>query len=161
MTRLMIVLSVALALGGHAVTFAQTRPDFSGTWRLNVGKSGPNVAGNTPNIPFPSQIVVKQTPTDISIESTSVRQQPIAAVYKLDGSKVNVQTPEGITETGEAKLDGGNLLISSRRSFSSPAGDVVVEFKEVWSLAANVLTIQKTRTQSGDSTTEKAVYDKL
>jgi hypothetical protein len=161
MTRLMIVLSVALALGGHAVTFAQTRPDFSGTWRLNVGKSGPNVAGNTPNIPFPSQIVVKQTPTDISIESTSVRQQPIAAVYKLDGSKVNVQTPEGITETGEAKLDGGNLLISSRRSFSSPAGDVVVEFKEVWSLAGNALTIQKTRTQSGDSTTEKAVYDKL
>jgi hypothetical protein len=160
MTRLMIVLSVALALGAQAVALAQARPDFSGTWRLNVGKSGPNVAGNTPNIPFPSQILVKQTATDISVESTSVRQQPIAAVYTLDGSKVNVQTPEGITETGEAKLDGGNLSISSRRSFSSPAGDVVVEFKEVWSLAGNVLTIQKTRTQSGDSTTEKAVYDK-
>jgi len=161
MKRLTIVCGVALALGVQAVALAQARPDFSGTWRLNVSKSAPNVAGNTPNIPFPSQIVVKQTPTDISIESTSVRQQPIAAVYKLDGSKVNVQTPEGITETGEAKLDGGNLLISSRRSFSSPAGDVVVEFKEVWSLAGNVLTIQKTRTQSGDSTTEKAVYDKL
>ncbi len=161
MTRVMIVLSVALALGGHAVSLAQARPDFSGTWRLNVGKSGPNVAGNTPNIPFPSQIVVKQTPTDISVESTSVRQQPIAAVYKLDGSKVTVQTPAGITETGEAKLDGANLLINSRRSFSSPAGDVVVEFKEVWSLTGNVLTIQKTRTQSGDSSTEKAVYDKL
>ena len=161
MTRLMIVLSVALALGVHAVTLAQTRPDFSGTWRLNVGKSGPNVAGNTPNIPFPSQIAVKQTPNDISVESTSVRQQPVSAVYKLDGSKVNVQTPAGITETGEAKFDGGNLLISSRRSFSSPAGEVVVEFKEVWSVNGNLLTIQKTRTQSGDSTTEKAVYDKL
>ena len=161
MTRLVIVLSVALALSVHAVTLAQTRPDFSGTWRLNVGKSGPNVAGNTPNIPFPSQIVVKQTPTDISVESTSVRQQPISAVYKLDGSKVTVQVPSGISETGDAKLDGGNLLINSRRSFSSPAGDVVVEFKEVWSLGGNVLTIQKTRTQSGDSSTEKAVYDKL
>ena len=161
MTRLMITLSVVLALGVHAVTLAQTRPDFSGTWRLNAGKSNPNVAGNTPNIPFPSQIVVKQTPTDISIESTSVRQQPVSAVYKLDGSKVSVQTPAGITETGEAKFDGENLSISSRRSFSSPAGDIVVEFKEVWSLTGNVLTIQKTRTQSGDSTTEKAVYDKL
>ena len=161
MKRLMIVLGVALGL--HAVTLAQTRPDFSGTWRLNVGKSGPSVAGNTPNIPFPSQIAVKQTPTDISVESTSVRQQPVSAVYKLDGSKVTVQTPEGISETGEAKLDGGNLLINSRRSFSSPAGDIVVEFKEVWSLTGNVLTIQKTRTQSGESTTEKsqAVYDKL
>ena len=161
MTRLMIVLSVVLALGVHAVTLAQTRPDFSGTWRLNVGKSGPNVAGNTPNIPFPSQILVKQTPTDIAIESTSVRQQPVSAVYKLDGSKVTVQVPAGISETGEATLDGGNLLISSRRSFSSPAGDVVVEFKEVWSLNGSVLTIQKTRIQSGDSSTEKAVYDKL
>jgi hypothetical protein len=161
MKRLMIVLSVALALGGQTVAFAQARPDFSGSWRLNVGKSAPNVAGNTPNIPFPSQIAVKQTPTDISIESTSVRQQPVSAVYKLDGSKVTVQTPEGISETGEAKLDGGNLSINSRRSFSSPAGEVVVEFKEVWSLSGNVLTIQKTRIQSGESSTEKAVYDKL
>ena len=161
MKRLMIVLSVALALGAQAVALAQARPDFSGTWRLNVGKSGPNVAGNTPNIPFPSQIVVKQTPTDISVESTSVRQQPVSAVYKLDGSKVTVKAPEGISETGEAKLDGGNLSINSRRSFSSPAGEVVVEFKEVWSLTGNVLTIQKTRIQSGDSSTEKAVYDKL
>src|SRR5712691_1306907 len=161
MKQLMIVLSVALTLGVQAVALAQTRPDFSGTWRLNVGKSGPNVAGNTPNIPFPSQIAVKQTPTDISVESTSVRQQPVSAVYKLDGSKVNVQTPAGITETGEAKVDGGNLLISSRRSFSSPAGDIVVDFKEVWSLAGNVLTIQKTIFLNDAATTEKAVYDKL
>jgi len=163
MKRLTIVLSVALALGGQTATLAQARPDFSGTWRLNVGKSGPNVAGNTPNIPFPSQIVVKQTATDISVESTSIRQQPVSAVYKLDGSKVTVQTPEGISETGDAKVDGENLLINARRSFSSPAGDIVVEFKEVWSLSGNVLTIQKTRTQSGESTTEKsqAVYDKL
>src|SRR6267142_6889243 len=134
MTRFMIVFSVALALGVHAVPLAQTRPDFSGTWRLNVGKSGPNVAGNTPNIPFPSQIAVKQTPTDISVESTSVRQQPVSGVYKLDGTKVTVQAPEGISETGEAKFDGGNLVITSRRSFSSPAGEVVVDFKEIWSL---------------------------
>jgi hypothetical protein len=161
MTRLMIALGVVLALGVHAVTLAQTRPDLSGTWRLNVGKSGPNVAGNTPNIPFPSQIAVKQSPTDISVESTSIRQQPISAVYKLDGSKVTVKAPEGISETGEAKFDGGNLVITSRRSFSSPAGDVVVEFKEIWTQSGNVLTIQKTRIQSGDSSTEKAVYDKL
>ncbi len=161
MTRLMIVLSVALALGVHAVTLAQTRLDFSGTWRLNQAKSSRAVVGNNPDIPFPSQIAVKQTPTEISVENTSVRQQSVSAVYKLDGSKVNVQAPEGITETGEAKFDGPNLVITSRRSFSSPAGDVVVEFKEIWSLTGSVLTIEKTRTQSGDSSTQKAAYDKL
>ena len=160
MKRLTIVCGVALALGVQAAALAQARPDFSGTWRLNVSKSAPNVAGNTPNIPFPSQIVARQTATDISVESTSIRQQPVSAVYKLDGSKVTVQTPEGISETGEAKFNGGNLVITSRRSFSSPAGDVVVDFKEIWSLSGNALTIEKTRTQSGDTSNSKAVYDK-
>jgi hypothetical protein len=159
MKRLLIVLS--LALGVHAVTLAQTRPDFTGTWRYNQGKSNPNTSGNTPNIAFPSQIVVKQTPTEISVDSTSVRQQPVSAVYKLDGSKVAVQAPPGISETGEARIDGGNLVITSRRSFSSPAGDIVNDFKEVWTVTGNTLTIVKTRIQSGDSITEKAVYDKV
>ena len=161
MTRWIIVLHVAVVLGAQATALAQARPDFSGTWRLNQAKSSRNVVGNTPDIPFPSQIDVKQAPTEISVLSTSVRQQPVGAVYKLDGSKVTLQTPEGIVETGEAKFDGANLLITSRRSFSSPAGDVVVDFKETWSLAGSVLTIEKTRTQSGDSSTQKAVYDKL
>ncbi len=160
MKRLTIVCGVALALGAQTAALAQARPDFSGTWRLNVSKSAPNVAGNTPNIPFPSQIVARQTPTDISVESTSIRQQPVSAVYKLDGSKVTVQAPEGISETGEAKFDGPNLVITSRRSFSSPAGEVVVDFKEVWSLSGSALTIEKTRTQSGDTSNSKAVYDK-
>jgi hypothetical protein len=161
MRRLTTALSVCLALGAHAVLLAQARPDFSGTWRLNQAKSSRAVVGNNPDIPFPSQIEVTQSPTDISVRSTSVRQQPVSAVYKLDGSKVNVQAPEGITETGEARLDGPKLLITSRRSFSSPAGDIVVEFKETWILDGGALTIEKTRTQSGESSTQKAVYDKL
>jgi hypothetical protein len=161
MRRWTIAVSVALTLGAQAFSIAQAAPDFSGTWRLNQAKSSRSVVGNTPDIPFPSQIEVKQTATEISVLSTSVRQQPLSATYKLDGSKVNVQAPEGITETGEAKFDGGNLIITSRRSFSSPAGEVIVEFKEVWTLTGTALTIEKTRTQSGDSSTQKAVYDKL
>jgi len=161
MTRLTIALGVALALGAQSAALAQARPDFSGTWRLNQAKSSRSAVGNTPDIPFPSQIEVKQSATDVSVLSTSVRQQPISAVYKLDGSKVTVQAPEGISETGEARVDGGKLVVTSRRSFSSPAGDIVVEFKEIWSLDGNALTIEKTRTQSGESSTQKAVYDKV
>jgi hypothetical protein len=90
-----------------------------------------------------------------------VRQRPLSATYKLDGSKVDVQAPEGITETGQAVLNGSSLVITSRRSFSSPAGDVVVDFKEVWTANGNELTVEKTRTQVGDTpSTQKAVYDK-
>ena len=160
MRRLMIVLTLALAMGAQAA-FAQAKPDFTGTWRFNQAKSNPNIAGNTPNIPFPSQIVVKQTATDVAIDSTSVRQQPFSALFKLDGSKVTIKAPSGITESGEAKFEGANLVITSRRSFSSPAGETIVDFKEVWSLSGNVLTIEKTRAQEGESTSERAVFDKI
>lgn len=162
MRRLTIAASIALILGAQAVSLAQARPDFSGTWRISQSKSSRNVVGNTPDIQFPSQLDVKQSATDISVVATSVRQQPLSATYKLDGSKVNVQAPAGISETGQAMLNGPNLVITSRRSFSSPAGDVVVDFKEVWTVNGNELTIEKTRTQVGDTpSTQKAVYDKV
>jgi len=160
MKRIAIMLGLALALGAASDARAQARPDFSGTWKFNQTKSTPGIAGNTPNIAFPSQIVVKQTATELSVQSTSVRQAPLAANYKLDGSQVAVEAPRGITETGQATFEGPNVVITSRRSFSSPAGDQVVNFKEVWALDGAVLTIQKTRIEDGETTTEKAVYDK-
>jgi hypothetical protein len=161
MRRWTVAVSIALTLGAQAISIAQAASDFSGTWRLNQAKSSRAIVGNTPDIQFASQLEVKQSATDLAIVATSVRQQPVSAVYKLDGSKVNVQAPEGIIETGEAKMNGTTLVITSRRSFSSPAGDIVVDFKEVWSRTGNELTVEKTRTQSGDSSTQKAVYDKL
>lgn len=162
MRRLTIASSIAVMLGAQAISLAQAGPDFSGTWRISQSKSSRNVVGNTPDIQFPSQLEVKQTATDISVTATSVRQRPVSATYKLDGSKVNVQAPEGINETGQATLSGSTLVITSRRSFSSPAGDVVVDFKEVWSVNGTELTIEKTRTQVGDTpSTQKAVYDKM
>ena len=161
MRRGSIVVGAVLTLGAPAAVWAQSRPDFTGTWRFNQAKSSPNIAGNTPNIPFPSQIVVAQTATELSVASTSVRQQPVSAVYKLDGSVVPVQAPSGITETGAARFEGAGVVITSRRSFSSPAGETVVEFKEVWRLNGSALTIEKTRTQEGESTSETAVFDKM
>ena len=140
--------------------FAQSAPSLAGTWRLNFDKSGQGVAGNGADVPFPSQMVIAQSPTDLTVERTSVRQDPFKAVYKLDGSRVNVAAPEGITETGEAKFDGATLIITSRRSFSSPAGDTVVEFREVWTVKGSELSVRKTVTQDGSSDTETAIYDK-
>jgi len=160
MKRSVIMLAVAVLLCGAGDLLAQAAPDFSGTWKFNQVKSTPGIAGNTPNIAFPSQLVIKQSASDLSVQSTSVRQAPVSAVYKLDGSKVTVEAPRGITETGEAKFEGPNVVITSRRSFSSPAGDQVVNFKEVWTLDGTVLTIMKTRIEDGESNTEKAVYDK-
>lgn len=139
---------------------AQSTPSLSGTWRLNFDKSGDRIAGNGADVPFPSEMVVTQSPTDLSVERTSVRQAPFKAVYKLDGSRVTVAAPAGIAETAEARFDGATLVIASRRSFSSPAGDTVVDFREIWTVTGNVLSVKKTVTQDGESDTETAVYDK-
>ena len=151
---------VILGLAAPPCAFAQARPDLSGTWLLNFDRSGPEVAGNGAAVPFPSQLVVTQSTTELSVKRSSVRQAPFAAVYALDGSRVNVEAPAGITETGEARFEGATVVITSRRSFPSPVGDTVVEFTEIWSVSGNVLTVKKTMTQEGESQTASAVYDK-
>ena len=162
MSRRMALAAMLAVLGLAAshTTAAQAKPDLSGTWLLNFDKSGPEVAGNGADVPFPSQMIVTQSATELSVKRSSVRQAPFAAVYKLDGSRVTVEAPDGIKETGEAKFDGATLVVTSRRSFSSPAGDMVVEFTEVWSLSGGVLSVKKTMTQEGESQTATAVYDK-
>lgn len=151
---------VVLGLAAPPCAFSQAKPDFSGTWLLNFDKSGPDVAGNGADVPFPSQLVVTQSATELSVKGSSVRQAPFAAVYKLDGSRVNVEAPAGITETGQARFESATVVITSRRSFPSPVGDTVVEFMEIWSVSGNVLTVKKTMTQEGESQTASAVYDK-
>jgi len=116
-----IILFAALALVSASAAFAQSTPNLSGTWRLNFDKSGDRIAGNGADVPFPSQMVIAQSPTELTVESTSVRQDPFKAVYKLDGSRVNVAAPEGISETAEARFDGATLVITSRRSWSNPS----------------------------------------
>ena len=157
MKRWGIVLSVALAVGVQAL--AQAGPDFSGSWRFNQEKSSQGIAGNSPNVPFPSQLVVKQSADELYVESHSVRQATLMATFRLDGSTVTLETPRGITETGTAMLEGATMVVATRRSYPSPAGEIVAEFTETWHLSGNVLTIEKTRTQDGESVTETAVYD--
>ena len=149
---------LVVAAWPHVV--AQAPTDLAGTWRLNYDLSESPVGGGGIDVPFPSEMVVTQSPTELSVTRRSVRQAPFAAVYKLDGSKVSVEAPEGITETGEARFEGAVLVITSRRSFPSPAGDTVVEFRETWVVSGNVLTVKKTVTQDGESQAASAAYDR-
>lgn len=160
MHRVAIVLGVALSLASPTAAAAQGKPDFSGKWMFNQGKSSPSTAGNSPSLPFPSEIEVKQTPTDLHVTHSTVRQKPVTAAYKLDGSKVAVEMTGGVSETSEARLEGSNVVITSRRTFPSPIGEVVVNFKEVWTVDGNVLTIEKTRSSELETTSAKAVFDK-
>jgi len=154
MHRVVIALVVALVLATPPWALAQATPELSGTWRVNPAES------DTARLIFPTDLVVTQSSTELTVERSSVRQDAISAVYRLDGSSVDVEAPSGITETAEASFDGATLVVASRRSFASPAGEIVVELREIWTVEGDVLMIEKTETQSGESRTGSAVYDK-
>lgn len=160
MNRVAIILTVVVSLAGASTAMAQGKPDFSGQWVFNQGKSGKETAGNSAVLPFASELEVKQGAAEITVASATVRQKPVTATYKLDGSPVKIEMTGGVTETSEARIEGANLVITTRRTFTSPIGEVNVNFKEVWSVNGNLLTIQKTRSSELDNVTATAVFDK-
>jgi hypothetical protein len=155
----LLVALVAL-LAAPAIVSAQAKPDFSGVWVYSQAQSGRGTSGNSPVVSFPTELHITHLPGELQWEGRTVRQDSVSAVFKLDGSEVTMKGDAETTMKGKAVLDGEKLVITSSRSYSSPAGDIVTEYKEVYSLAGNVLTVEKTQSTGGISNTLKAVYTK-
>jgi len=152
------VFVIVAALAVSASASAQGKPDFSGVWIFDQAQSGRGTAGNNPVVPFPTELHIKQTPNELHWEAHTVRQDSLTAVFSLDGREATIAGNAEITMKGKAVLEGDRLVITSTRSYSSPAGDVVTEFKEVYSRAGNTMTVEKTQSTGGVSSTLKAVY---
>jgi hypothetical protein len=156
----LVVVAAVVAIAVPTSSYAQARADFSGKWTYDQAKSGRGTAGNNPTVSFPTDLVIKHTPTEFDVEMGTTRQDAIAVVYKLDNVEVSVPGPAGMTVKAKAKMDGDKVLIDSKRSFSSPMGDVVNEYKEVYTLTGETLTVEKTQVIGGIQTVGKAVYNK-
>jgi hypothetical protein len=162
--RLKLCVSVSLwlviagALAASPSALAQNKPDFSGVWIYDQAQSGRGTAGNNPVVPFPTELHIKQTPSELHWEAHTVRQDSLTAVFSLDGREAAITGNAEMTMKGKAVLEGDRLVITSTRSYSSPAGDVVTDFKEVYSRAGNTMTVEKTQSTGGVSSTLKAVY---
>lgn len=96
----------------------------------------------------------------LHVEAGTVRQDSISAVYKLDGSEVAVASPPGLTERARAMVNGETIVVTAKRTFSSPAGEIVIDIKDVYSVAGATLTVERSVTSSGDTNTAKAAYNK-
>jgi hypothetical protein len=143
--RIGIIASTVLAVA--TIAFAQAKPDFSGSWAPEVdpaaaaataGGGGGRGMGGGP-------MTVKQSATELTIE----RQGPngaISTVYKLDGSESKI-TMGQMEATATAKWDGSKLVITQK----SERG----EQTQTWSLAAGVLTIDRTGGRGPSSTKYK------
>lgn len=102
MTRILLV---AALLSISAVS-AQSHADFSGTWRMDLTRSESAMQGEPLG---PVTVVIRQTPTQISIETTS-RRGTTTETYQLDGGETTLATG-----TGKARWVGDALVVDAVR----------------------------------------------
>src|SRR5687768_8594584 len=169
MARVGVIAAAVLAVA--TLAWAQ-KSDFSGTWTLDADASaaagGGAPAGGAPGgggggggrggrggILGMGPSVVKQTATDITIEST-MGDNKVTRTYKLDGteSKNSVMGRGGnmVESVSTAKWDGPKLTIVSKQMMN----DQPVETTEVWTVSGSTLTVESTNARG----TTKRVYKK-
>ena len=168
MQKKILAVAVAAALAVPALTFAQTKTDFSGTWTFDEAKSdaaggpGGGGGGGRPGGRMgggpPTRLVIKQTAGEVTIEQT-LASGAQTVVYKLDGSESVNKLAMGESKA-KATWDGANLVIAGKQAISTPQGEFEIDVKDVYSIAGAVLTITATRVTPRGETTRKLVYNK-
>jgi len=146
-----------LAVAALAVTAeAQSKPNFTGTWKLNVSKSdfGP--------LPAPDSETDNFNQTDAGIKddvsaNTQQGKQDYTLTYNFDGSET-VNTPGGLEIKSKAKWDGPALTITSKLKFQ----DQDVDVKDIWTLSAdgNTLTKDTHFTSAMGEADQKYIFEK-
>ena len=155
-----VLLSMAIGLGVTAVASAQAKPDLSGTWTLS-GTTPPNYPGSAGwGVPSPT-VVVKQSASEISIQSGQYGAQPMTVVYKLDGTDTIWEAPS-TTQSGstaivkwrtKARWDGNKLLLFTWNTALNQMRDIV-------SVSNGTMTVVRGTEQPGPSTNATLTYSK-
>jgi hypothetical protein len=137
----------ALAVALVMSTYAQKKPDFSGSWKLDPEASG-MTGGGAPGggRGGMAAMTVKQTDDALTVESEG-RQGPVTRTYKLDGSETEV-TMGQMTAKVSAKWNGDKLVITTKTDNG--------EQTATWSVDGSTLTIEST----GGRGPSKRVYKK-
>jgi len=159
MIKRLVLLLVALMVIASAA-WAQTKPDFSGTWKFSASNPAnyPGSAGW--GVPSPT-IVVKQSATEITIESGQYGARMMTVIYKLDGSDTIWEAPS-VTQSGstavvkwrtKARWDGSKLILFTWTT-------ALNQLRDVLSVSGGALTIVRATEQPGPSTNATLTYSK-
>ena len=168
MQRVLLLLTL-LALIDPFSARAQGKPDFSGTWTLDMSKSevppgragGGGGGGGGRGMGGPATLSIKQTATELTIESTG-RQGSQTSTYRLDGSESTNPGMRGGEAKSKTHWDGTTLVTEQTQSMDTPNGEMTITSKTVRSLGADgkeMTVVTTANTPMGERTT-KLVYTK-
>lgn len=151
----------AAILAVTTLAWAQ-KPDFAGTWTLDAaaseapGGGGGGRGRGRGGILGMGPTTVKQSATELTVESTTQDGTKMTRTYKLDGTESkNTMMGRGgqqMEAVSVAKWDGAKLSIVTKQSM----GDQTFETTEVWSVDGSTLTVESTNARG----TTKRVYKK-
>ena len=150
------IIFIILAFSGSA--FAQAKPDFSGTWTLDMAKSDlgqgkPSTQAATRTV----TVVIKQTPAVLAIERKA-GEQVETATLKLDGSESVNKSPSGQDIKSTSRWVGSTLVTKSMMS----TGEGTAEMSDVRSLSADgkVMMLDVTRKTPRGDVKQKLIYNR-
>ncbi len=156
--------ALAIALGVATLAHAQASQALAGVWVLDDSAAagggrgdGGRGGGGVPGFPLATQLVVKVSPTEVTVDSDTGSARSVQTfVYKLDGSLTNVPGPLGWHTTAKAAWDADKLVVTITRTIDGPNGPVGVNVTDVYSVSGEVLTIERTQGR----TSQKLVYNR-
>lgn len=134
MTRRILLIAFLIALPVVSA-YAQQKPDFSGTWKLNVAKSD---FGALPGPDSRTDVITHKEPsmTDAVTAEGAQGKQEYTVKYTTDGKEVTNQIgPIAIKST--MKWDGSSLATSSKFVYN----DTDVNLQATWALSADGKTL--------------------
>jgi len=158
MKYLMRTFVLACAVFCPLVASAQGNANLAGTWTLDRGATPTGRgAGGINGIPLAGTMIIKLSPADVTVEADTGSGQTMQSfVYKLDGSTNPVPGSLGWDTKAKAAWEGDTLVVMTQRSMQGPTGTMGVEVKDVYSVAGDVLTIDRSLGRA----TQKLVYRK-
>jgi hypothetical protein len=125
------------------IVSALSKPDFSGTWVLDVNRSFSNPPG------LEQTLMVAQTGDQIKVETrlkTQQGEQTINEAYTLDGKEVDF-TPPSTQPGAKGKRkaawlsDGRRIVIDDVVTSDSPNGPVTRKTTRKWTLSTDGSTL--------------------
>ena len=147
---------ITLAFSGSA--FAQGKPDFSGTWTLDIAKSDMGQGRPSAQAAIPTvTVVIKQTPAVLAIER-KVGERVEKATLKLDGSESINKSPSGQDIKSTSQWVDSTLVTKSMMA----TGEGSAEISDVRSLSADgkVMTIDLTRKTPKGDVRQKLIFNR-
>ena len=143
-THVFALLFVGQVLFFGPAVEAQSSSSLAGTWVLDpAGRGG---RGNFAGYSTATRMIVTESGTEATIQSnTGIENQMQTAVYTLDGSENAVPGPIGWDTKATAARQDGKLVVTIKRSIQGPEGPVNFEIRDVYTVAGNVLTLERSQ----------------